>query len=351
MSIENYIRAMPKAELNVHLEGAVRNETWMMIAEQNEIPAESKEYSRWAQLLDNPNYAQLEELIQTVTGWLRYPEDLTRLVYDLGVSLSKQNVKYAEVSVNLALLMQAGLTFDEFLNALNDGRDRAERGWGIRISWILTVPRNQPRRADEILRWATSVAGRRGGVVAFGLIGHEDVQPVGQFERAFNAAQKKDIPRVVQAGDVRGADGVLEALQQLNASRIVDGWGVADAPDALKLFDERDIPLVVSMGRALCHDLVKEYSAYPIQRLYDENVKLVISADLPNLYKTELSDEYLAAVEHCNLSLEALEELALNALKFSYLPDEDKATMIAEFEATYTRLRAEHISTEEDVAD
>jgi adenosine deaminase len=351
MSIENYIFAMPKAELNVYLEGAVRNSTWMMIAEQNEIPAESKEYNAWVQSLDDPDYGQLDELVQGITEWLRYPEDLTRLVYDLGVSLSKQNVKYAEVSVNVALFMQASLTFDEFLSALNDGRDRAERGWGIRIRWILTVPRSQPRQADEILRWATSATGKRGGVVAFGLIGDEDAQPVGQFERAFNAAQKKDVPRVVQAGTARGAEGVLEALQQLNASRIVDGWGVADAPDAIKMLDEQDIPLVVSMGRALCHGWVKEYKAYPLQHLFDQNIKLVISADMPNLYKTELSDEYLAAVEHCGLSLEELDELAINALRVSYLPEEDKAAMIADFKKAYNQLRAEHIGEDEDTTE
>lgn len=351
MSIDEFVRAMPKVEINVYLEGAVRKETWMLIADQNEIPVESKEYDHWIDLLDNPDYSQLDELVQTLASWLRYPEDITRLVYDLGVSLSKQNVKYAEVSVNVALLMQAGLSFEEFLSALNDGRDRAERGWGIRIRWILTVPRNQPRRADEILRWATSATGRKGGVVGFGLVGHDDAQPIGQFERAFNAAQKKDLPSVIQAGDKLGAEGVLEALQHLNPSRVVDGWGVADAPDALKVFDEQGIPLVISMGKSLCHDWVKEYSAYPLQHLYDENVKLVISADMPSIYKTALSDEYLAIVDHCKMSLEELEELALNALQYSYLPDEDKAAMSTEFQSAFTQLRAQHIHTEEDVVE
>jgi adenosine deaminase len=213
------------------------------------------------------------------------------------------------------------------------------------------VPRSQPRQADEVLRWTTSVTGKRGGIVAFGLIGHEDAQPVGQFERPFNAAQKKDIPRVVQAGNVQGAEGVLEALQQLNASRIVDGWGVADAPDAIKTLDEHNVPLVVSMAKALCHGWVKDYKAYPLQHLYDQNIKLVISADMPNLYKTELSDEYLAAVEHCQLSLEELDELAINALQCSYLPEEDKVAMIADFKKAYTQLRAEHLGEEEDVTE
>jgi aminodeoxyfutalosine deaminase len=348
MSIESFIRAMPKAELNVQLEGAVRKAAWLKMAERNEIPAAIKKFDDWVALLDNPNYATLDELLQTLRGWMLYPDDLTRIVYDVGVALSRQNIKYAEVSVSPILLMLAGMAFDDFLAALNDGRDRAERGWGIRMTWILTVPRDQPRRADDILRWATSVTGRRGEVVAFGLTGKEDLQPIGQFERAFASAQKKDCPRVVQAGDVMEAEGVLEALEMLTPTRIVDGRGIADAPDALKKLVEQGIPVAISMGRALCHGWFKSYDKYPLQRLHDEGIRLIIGVAMPSIYKTDLNDEYLAAVEHCQLGLDELEEIALNAVKFSYMPEEEQTAMIAEFEAAYAQLRDEHINVEDN---
>lgn len=148
MSTESFIRAMPKVELNLHLEGSVRKDTLLTIAEQNDIPEEVKHFSQWATLLDNPDYARLDEMITTITGWLRQTDDLTRIVYELGVSLAKQNVRYAEVHVNPLPYLPLGMTFEQFLSAINDGRSRVERGWGVRLAWIITVPprRSPPRR-------------------------------------------------------------------------------------------------------------------------------------------------------------------------------------------------------------
>jgi adenosine deaminase len=345
MTVESFIRAMPKVDLHVHLEGAMQLDTLLMIAEQNEINASQKHFREWIDLFNAPDYRRLDQITRTISQWLIEPEDLTRVVYDLGVMLSKQNIRYAEVSITPTLYMQNGMTFETLLEAINDGRDRAERGWGVRMSWILTIPRNEPRKADDITRWATNVSGRKGGVVGLGLSGREDAQPVGQFERAFRMAEKKVLARVPHAGDVHGAEGILEVMT-LNPDRLFDGWGAADAPDVLQLLIEREIPLDVSMAHALCFGAVSTYAQYPLRHLYEEGVKLTIGSDMPSLYKTTLSDEYLAAVEHVGFSIDELEELALNAVRFSLLPSEEKEALLALFTQEYGQLRAEHITTE-----
>ena len=345
MNAESYVRAMPKVELGASLEGLVRKEAWLSIAEQNEIPDTDKQFGQWAGLLENPDYRQLDNLVQALLDWLQYPEDLTRLVYDAGVALANQNVKYAEIHLNPSLLMLPGMAFDEFMSAIDDGRGRAERGWDIRMAWVLTVSRDQPRRADDTLRWIASPTGKKSSIVAYGLVGQEDIHPAGQFERAFAAAQKKDIPTIAQAGGVLGGEGVLDVLQQLNPSRIIDGWGAAESPDVQQLLREHDVPIVASMARALCHNWTGSYSSYPLQHLFDENIKVVLSASHPTFYKASLSDEYLAATEHCGLAVDDMDEIALNAIRYSYLPDEDKSALIADFAATYKQLRAKHIDS------
>jgi adenosine deaminase len=132
----------------------------------------------------------------------------------------------------------------------------------------------------------------------------------------------------------------------LNPDRLFDGWGAADAPDVLQLLTEREIPLDVSMARALCFGAISTYAQYPLRHLYDEGVKLTIGSDMPSLYKTSLSDEYLAAVEHVGFAIDELEELALNAIRFSLLPAEDKETLLTRFTEEYAQLRSEHITTE-----
>lgn len=347
MSVESYIRAMPKVELHLHLEGALRTETLLTIAEQNEVAENIKHFDEWVRLLDAPDYQRLDEIVQTTNLWLQQPDDLTRVVYDLGVALRDQNVRYAEVSVDPVLYTENGISFDQFMSAIDDGRRRAERAWGVRMGWIFTMPREQPRKSDDVVRWATTPANRKSGVVALGLDGREDVQPVGQFERAFHTAEKKLLPRTVHAGDVQAAEGILEAIHTLMPDRLYDGWGAADAPDVLNLLVERNISLNVSLAKALCTGKVATYADHPLRHLYDEGVALTIGSDMPSFYKSTLADEYIAIVEHMAFSLEELEELALNAIRTSFLSPEEKESMLTSFAEEYERLRAQHIAPEQ----
>lgn len=345
MSVESYVLAMPKVELNVRLEGLFRHQTVLTIAEQNDIPTSIKRYNDWVSLLREPDYNRLDDLFAQIASWIQLPDDLSRLVYDLGVALAKDNIRYAEVTVNPALHMLHNTNLDDFMKALNDGRDRVERGWGLKIAWIMTVPRSEPRRADETLRWSISTAGRKANAVALGLSGSDDIQPAGQFERAFQLASKKEFPRVVQAGLASQAEGIQDVLSHLNPSRLIDAWGLLDSPDVIDQVVESNIPVVVSVARAIHHGYVAEWAEYPLRQLMEEQFKVILSADMPTIYDTTLSKEYQLAVESGGLSLEELEETALNAVRYSLMPEEEKARMLAEFREAYEQLRSEHLDS------
>lgn len=344
MSMESYIQAMPKVEPGLQLEGAVPRQTMVMIAEQNEIPSTTKGYKDLVSQLDKPNYEKLPELLTTVSQWIRYPDDLSRMVYDTGVALARQNVRYAEIGVNPLLYMNhTNMTFDQLIEAMNDGRDKAQRGWNVRLNWILNIPREEPRRGDDVIRWAQSAIGRKYGVVGIGLTGREESQPAAQFERPFKSAEKKNFPRIVHAGDKLGAEAILDALDHLLPTWIIGGWGAADAPDVIKRLADQNVALSVTMARQLCLGRIETYADYPLRWLYDQGVKITLTSHMPALYKSNLSDEYLALVTHNDFLLEELEEIALNAVRSSALPEEEEAEMLKDFKAEYAKLRAEHL--------
>lgn len=347
MSVETFIREMPKVELDISLEGAIQAERLLIIAEQNEIQEQLKHFDQWVRLIKEPDYARLNDIISTSLGWLQHPDDLTHVVYDLGVSLAKQNVRYAEVTVNPVAFTENGFTFESFLAAINDGRERAERGWGIRIAWILSVQRDNPRSADEVTRWAGSAAAKKNRVVALGLDGAKSDQPIGQFERAFRMAEKKGIYRVAYADEREGAGGISGVLEHLHPDRITDGWGAADNENVLQMLHEQQVPLTVSMARALRAGQIERYADYPLRRLYDEGVMLTIGTGMPCLFKTTLVDQYSAVVRDADFSLEELEELALNAVRASLLPATEKAAMLEQFSEEYAQLREEYLPADE----
>lgn len=348
MTTESFVQALPKVELNVQLEGAVQRNTLLMIAEQNDIRESLKHFDDWVRLIETPDYKRVGDLTRTTCAWLKHPDNLTRIVYDLGTALSKQNVRYAEVGVNPAMFPELTQSYEAFLGLINDGRDRARRAWGIDLAWIFVIPRDEPRRADELARWVTTAAAQRGGVVALGLSGDENAQPVGQFERPFSMVEKKDFPRVARAGDAQGAEGVIKTIETLHPTRIIDGRGTADQPEALAALKQRDITLAISLIRAQRQGWVETIADYPLRRLYGEGVSLTVGTDMPCVYHTTLNDEYRAVVEQCGFTTEELEDLALNAVRSSYLPEAAKAEMLAAFTEAYAAARAEHLEAAQE---
>lgn len=347
MSVQDLINAMPKVELHVHLDGAMHKERLMVIAEQNEIAAEQKKFGDWVQMLDAPDYDNLHELGEITSGWLQHPDDLAHVTYELGVSLAKQNVRYAEVVVNPMYFIDNNWSFEQFLRAINDGRDRAERGWNVRMRWVLTTRRDQPRHSDEMVRLASGSAGQAGGIVGVDLSGPEDAQPVGQFERAYRTADRKQIFTSAHAGERLGVEGVLDVLNVLQPDRLNTGWGAAESPEALQQLAEKQIPLVVSIAEAVARGWIKSAADYPLRKLMEADIPVILSSDRPAYYNKSLNDEYLLAVEACGLSMDELEILALNAVHASRLPDDEKAALEAEFNAAYDEARAGNISEEE----
>jgi len=342
MTIETFIASMPKVELHVYLEGAVSRDILSMIADQNDIPTSVKHFQDWLNLVTKPDFKRLNDLIKMTCSWFQTPDDLTRSVYELGVALYKQHVVYAEVSVNPLLYTGLSLTLEDFMAAVHDGRERARRAWGIEMAWIITLPRDEPRRADEIARFVTTATARRYNVVGLGLSGNENAQPVGQFERAFKSVEKKEVPRIVRAGDYLGLDGVQKAFEVLAPSRIADGRGVWESDELMAQLIDRGVPVCASPRRPTAHGWTSALKDYPLRKLYDAGVTLIIGSDMPTFYGS-LSSQYRLLVEQGGFTTDELEDIALAAVRKSFMPDEDKAALEQRFREQYAQLRAEHL--------
>ncbi len=343
MSLREFFAAIPKVDLNLQLTGAFVDEGLLMIARQNGLPAETDDFAYWTDLLVNPDDQRIDELAAVAASWVRYPEDIARVVYDIGVGLAKAKVSYAEIAVTPSEFMQhSSMSIDVFINALNDGRDRALRGWGADMSWILCIPRDNPRVGDDVARWATGATAKSGNVVALGLIGEDSAQPLGQFKRAFATARKKGIYTVAQIGSM-GADDLLSALEELEPHRLTETWGIHDKPDILDSLAESGMPIVVSISRALRRGLVDDATAYPLRALVENDAPVLLASGMPRLYRSSLVDEYVMAVEQCGLDLSDVVDLARRSIQLSFLEDERKKTLLDKFDKQLEFARLSHL--------
>jgi adenosine deaminase len=345
MSLETFIRAMPKVEPYVHFEGAIPRDTLLMLAEENDIAGSMKPraYNDLINALAKPDISKIDELANTYASWLKHAEDLVRVVYDMGLAFSRQNIRYAEINISPALYTDNGMAFEAFLEAINDGRDRVERAWKVKMNWILTIPRDRPRKGDDVAKWVTSATSRKNNVVGIGLSGREDAQPAGQFAKPFATVEKKGMGRIAHARTFSHVEPIQETLQALNPARITESWGIADDPETLEFIAQRDVTLVAVPVRELRLGRITSYAEYPLPKLLD-HIKVTIGTGMPSLYHTTLTEEWVGLGVQHNLTLNELETLTRNAVSGTFLGDDEKKALQDEFVRQFSQLSAEHLA-------
>ncbi len=343
MSLKSYIAAMPKVDLGLTFEGAVPLASWLSLADMNEIPLRSKQVAPIVKLLESPDPATLDTLYGSLGEWVYNIEDLVRLVYDAGVALAKQNVLYAEMSITPTRYTASDVTFEALMEVLSDGCQRVERGWGTKIGWVFNIPREEARRADEIVRSANSPAGRKHAVVAVGLSGDETNQQLVNYERALAGAERKGIARVIRAGEQTGALGIREVLGELPVSRIVTSFPVASDADLLAQIASSDVTVDVALALAEALDTSGPGVSYPLAEMVNAGVSTTITALAPARLGKSTSDVYEAAAD-LGLDVDQIDALVLNAIAASGLDEDERTALAQRVRDGQSALRAEQLA-------
>src|SRR5215469_6118067 len=213
-----YVRAAPKAELHVHLEGSIQPATLLALARRNgkALPAQTvEELQQWFRYRDFNHFI---EIYFAITGCLKQAEDYELIAYEFGVEMARQQVRYAEVtfspSTHYDLL---GIPFDTFFGGLTRGRERARAEFGVEMRWVFDIVRNIEDEAHnrQLAEYVAAVAieGKADGVVALGLGGAEVGYPPERFTPYFERALAAGLHSAPHAGETVGPASVWGAVR------------------------------------------------------------------------------------------------------------------------------------------
>jgi aminodeoxyfutalosine deaminase len=345
MSVEEYLRAAPKAHLHVHLEGSILPETLLTLARRNGValPAETVEGLRdWFTFRDFNHFI---EIYITITRCLRTVEDYELIAYEFGAEMARQRIRYAEVTFSPSTHEALGVPFDTQFTGLMQGRKRARDEFGVEMAWIFDIVRNiQPD--DRRAQWADytlarAVEGMADGVIALGLGGAEIGNPPEAFAPWFARAREAGLRRIPHAGETDEPQSVWGAIRALEAERIGHGVRSIEDPALVDYLREQNLALELCPTSNLRLGVYPDYAAHPLRRLYEAGVPITINADDPPLFNTTLNDEVELLATAFGLSLDQIDEILLNGVRYSFLPADRKRALEAEFVAELARLRAD----------
>ncbi len=352
MTLQAFIREMPKVELHVHLEGSIRPATLLELADRNGVDLPVKDPA--AQKHSRPSLDDLREFYRfvdfdhfirvyfAVTGCLKTVDDFQLVAYEFGADMARQNIRYAEVTFTPSTsVYHTGLPLDEILYGLNEGRARARAEFGVDFQWVPDIVRNTPEERHQVAAWASSATDR--GVIALGLGGTERGHPPEWFADAYAVAREAGLHSVPHAGETAGPESVWGAIRMLGAERIGHGVRSVEDPALVDYLRVHQVPLEVCPTSNLCLGVYPSYKEHPIRWMWEHGLYVTVNSDDPPMFNTDLVQEYQVLADQVGFATAELERLSLNALRASFLPAERKDALELEFQAEFARLREQHL--------
>lgn len=344
MSLESFIKAMPKVELHVHLEGSIRPETLLRLARRHQIalPADTLEGLRaWYNFTSFPHFV---EVYIAISQCIRTPDDVELIAREFLAGQAAQNIRYSEVTYTaLTPYRLSRIPFADQLAALNRARAWAQAELGVWMNLVIDIPREVPPE-DGLLVADWAISGFGDGVVAFGLGGSEVGNPPEKFKAAFDRARAAGLPSVPHAGETSGPESIWGALRSLHADRIGHGVRCLEDPALVAELRSRQTPLEVCPTSNVCLKVTPSLADHPLPRLLAEGLYVTLNSDDPPMFNTTLTGEYLAVANTFQFEAEAVEQLVLNGVRAALLPADTRRAMERDFQAEFARLKAEHLS-------
>jgi adenosine deaminase len=321
MRVAEFIRALPKAELHLHFEGAV---PWTMVRDHAggalpERPAWWEDAFRFA------DFAGFREAAGTCCGCLTSAETYRGAAAAILTGLAAQNVRYAEISFDVVRLARGPVAAAELAGML---RIAAPPGLTVRVFGAFSYHKAD-RTPDALVEDTLGAAGLDG----IDLHGDESRQTAPRFAEIFAEARRRGLATKAHAGELAGAASVRAALDLLGVRRVEHGVRAVEDDGLVDRLVAEGVTLDTAPWSNVRLGVVRDLAAHPLRRLHDRGVRITVSTDDPTVFGRSLSQELTVLVEHLGFALDDVARLQSNAFAVAALPVATRAALQREIEA------------------
>jgi adenosine deaminase len=337
--LENFITQMPKVELHVHLEGSVKPETLIKLAQKYDVllPANNLDELRdWYVFKD---FSHFIEVYSTISKCFRQADDIELIAREFLIGQAEQNIRYSEVTFTpYSQYINNGLGFHEQMDAVNRARLWAQKELGVQMAVIVDIPRLvSPKEGELIADWVIERYGD-GMLIALGLGGPEKGNPPAKYQAAFDKVRKQGIPCILHAGETEGPESVWQALNVAGSLRLGHGVRAIEDPALVAHLREMQTPLEVCPTSNVCLKVYPSIAEHSLPLLLKEGLYITINSDDPPMFNTTLTNEFIQLQKQFDWDADLIERLTMNALYASLLPSKQKEEMEATFQMEFKKL-------------
>ncbi len=330
--IAAFIRRLPKAELHLHLEGAITPSTLVELSARHDarpIPVADAEA-----LYRFTDFTGFIEAFRAVTRLLTSPEDYELAAWRMMQHLALQGVVHAEVFISVGVIYMWRNhdpdCFEPIFEGLERARLRAQSELGLSVYWIFDAVRHfSVAEAERVFRKAARMRLQYPSIVAIGLGGDERRSGSAPFRKLFAEARDAGLRLTNHAGETTGPEAIREALA-IGSERIGHAFYDISDPDLLDELKERAIALELNTTSNVRAGVCTSFAAHPLRQYFDRGLLVTLNSDDPAFFGSDIANEFLLAHTEQGFTREDLRQLAANSIRASFLPESDKTQLYSQ---------------------
>lgn len=330
--VTTHLPRLPKIELHRHLEGALRLQTLVEIAQEYDIdtPRTLDALRPLVQIM--PGDARTADAFlgkfTTLRKFFRSEAVIRRMAREVVADAAADNVAYLELRFTpQALSNLLNVDFRTVVEWVCDATNEAESDYGTLVRLIVSMNRHESVEIGE--RVLDAALTRRGcGVVGIDLAGREADFPAAPFRAVLERARAEGLGITVHAGEWAGAAGVREAVLDLNVGRIGHGVRALEDPAVMALLLERGVTLEVCPSSNVDSGVCPSLTAHQLPQLIAAGIRATLNTDDPLISGITLTDEMARAVGSMGITPADLKTMTYHAAQAAFLTDDERASLL-----------------------
>lgn len=317
-----FISALPKAELHLHLEGSLEPELMFQLAKRNRIDLSYKTADDVRAAYQFTDLQSFLNIYYQSADVLRTEQDFYDLTWAYMSRCSQQGIVHVEPFFDPQTHTDRGIPFATVITGIHRALQRAETELGISSALILCFLRHLSEEAafdclEQAMPWLHLLA-------AVGLDSTEKGNHPSKFQKVFTKARSLGLKTVAHAGEEGPAQYITDSLELLHIERIDHGVRCIEDPDLMQHLIRERIPLTVCPLSNVKLKVFQQMSDHNILTLLEQGLCVTVNADDPSFFGGYLLENFMALVEDLHLNRGQAAQLCANSIEASFLPEKAK---------------------------
>ncbi|MGS5085772.1 adenosine deaminase [Hydrogenophaga sp. A37] len=320
-------RAIPKAELHIHIEGSLEPELIFELAQRNgvSLPYASVEALRAAYAFTD--LQSFLDIYYAGASVLLQAQDFHDMAWAYFLRAKADHVIHTELFFDPQTHTARGVPMGIVIEGLSGACQKAEAELGISSALILCFLRHLSE--DDAFATLEAALPYREHFIGVGLDSSEMGHPPEKFERVFARCRELGLHLVAHAGEEGPPEYMWQAIDLLKVQRIDHGVAALQDPLLMAELAHTRLPLTVCPLSNLKLCVVDDLRDLPLKKMLDAGLCVTINSDDPAYFGGYMNANFEQTTQALALSREDVVQLAKNSFEASFISAERRADCLA----------------------